>query len=106
MDEIFFPRLCFRWSRCSVNKCPLDPLNAQRESVPGDPERTCKEHPRHRLEVVAQAEAAGVNIPGGGLTAKERSRDLDALLVEWDAKGARKEAGGKRLNAYRDREKS
>ena len=105
MDETLYPRNCSRWDRCSVNKCPIDPLNPRRQALPGDPERTCKEHPRHRLEIVAQAKADGVVIPGGGLTAEEREMDLTVLLAEWDSRHTRLEnfakAGAGRLKASR-----
>lgn len=86
---IRFMKLCTRWDGCSVNKCPLDVNEASMSTVSGDPERTCKEHPRHRLAVAAQARAEGVFV--AGLHEGERERiaageTVDMILTEADAR--------------------
>lgn len=94
--DVKYPKMCSRWNGCSVNVCPLDVFNEQRHSAEGDPERTCKEHIRHRVEIIALAKSEGVEIPGGGWSKDERKKwgSFDDLAADFDRRElARKEAG-------------
>lgn len=86
-----FMRQCSRWPVCSVNKCPLDVNEAQMYIAKGDPEGTCKEHPRSRLAIALAAGLEGVKL--SGLHEGERERitageTVDAILAEADVKQA------------------
>ncbi len=87
-NEDYYPRKCSRWTSCSVNCCPLDPLNERRYTASSDPERTCKEDPTLRVEIAEEAETEGTVIPGGGLTKAERESGstLDQLSTVWSLK--------------------
>jgi hypothetical protein len=91
-EEDFYPRKCSRWIACSVNCCPLDPLNERRYMVSDDPERTCKEDPKLRVEIAIEAKDRGINIPGGGLTHLERAsgKTLEELAHGWNLKQTNK----------------
>ncbi len=88
--EDYFPRKCSLWTSCSVNCCPLDPLNERRHINPNDPERTCKQSPKRRVEITDEAKKEGIHIPGGGLTLSERSsgNTLEQLATIWILKQA------------------
>lgn len=83
-----FMRECSRWDSCSVNLCPLDVDSHLRRANPHDPERTCKESPRHRLEIASRAATEGIQLEG--LTKEEKARaksgeTVEAICLEWDA---------------------
>jgi len=103
-DDLKYPMMCSRWHRCSVNCCPLDPGAKVRRSISGDPERTCKEHLRHRLEVAALAGAEGVKLAWGGMSLAEHESgvSLGSMLAEWDRRLEAKKASGKRLQGGRN----
>lgn len=44
-------RECPRWQRCSVNKCPLDPLQDQRNVYELDTEKKCQMEKQVRLRI-------------------------------------------------------
>lgn len=88
-----FMRQCSRYPVCSVNKCPLDVNEAEMYVAQGDPEGTCKEHPRSRLAIAALAASEGVKL--SGLHEGERERitageTVDMILAEADSKLAAK----------------
>jgi len=82
MSDMSYARQCSRWNVCSVNCCPLDPDHRTRPSISLDPEQTCLESPAHRVALVAQANAAGLPIPDGGLTSKELAGGLTPEQLE------------------------
>lgn len=94
MDALEWTRQCPLYYKCSVNRCPLDLLMAQRLSVPGDPERTCKLHLNERLKLAKDAESKGYKLLYGGLTDQEilSGKNTKDLLKEWDQKADRKKA--------------
>lgn len=84
-------RECSRWDRCSVNACPLDEGEHLRRSAEGDPERTCKESPRHRLEIASRAALEGIQL--SGLTKYEKARvksgeTTETICLEHEARVA------------------
>ena len=63
-----YMKLCPRFNRCSVNRCPLDPLMSLRPEHASDRQKTCREHPRTRIQIAERARQEGVLIPSRGLT--------------------------------------
>ena len=49
MKELY--EYCPRFSRCSVNKCPLDSSYPNREMHPGDKEKRCKVGKEIRIKI-------------------------------------------------------
>ncbi len=85
---------CSRFTRCSVNCCPLDPRAERRPCLAGDPEQSCGASVRERLEIDKDAKKAGVRLPWGGLTKAEATcgRPVEELLAEDDARRAKRAA--------------
>ena len=97
MTTTKFMKLCPRFEKCAVNRCPLDPAMELVTVHNRDPKRTCLEHIRTRLEIQAQAALEGVAL--SGLTTTERKRleageTVEKFLIEADG---RREALVKRL---------
>ena len=67
----YWPRRCSRWANCSVGQCPLDPQKAFQRVDSNDPMKFCGEPLRHRIEIVAEAKADGVDL-GDACTQLER----------------------------------
>jgi hypothetical protein len=100
---------CSRWTRCSANQCPLDPMAERRPPVDGDPEQTCRAPLAERLALAAEAKRAGLMLPWDGLTLEETEsgRPIKELLAEDQTRQsallARRREAAKRMNSKRGR---
>lgn len=61
---------CPRYDRCSVNHCPLDPLQSDREPHPGDKEPVCTMEKGVRARIGSKYLDL---LPLGGLTPREHA---------------------------------
>jgi len=97
-----YPGMCERWSRCSVNSCPLDHLRARiRGAVRGDREATCKAPLKDRLAVAELAAREGNKLPWGGMSLEEArsGRPVADLIAEDEAQAEARKAAGERIKA-------
>lgn len=97
-----YPGMCERWSRCSVNSCPLGHLRAKiRERRKGDAEQTCRAPIRDRLAVAELAAREGVKLPWGGMSPEEvrSGRTVAEIVAEDEARAEAFRASGERLKA-------
>jgi len=71
MDDMRWAQKCSMFEKCSVNRCPLDPLIEERNTMNIDKFKKCKKNVEGRIEISKEAKKSGVQLKYDGMSGHE-----------------------------------
>lgn len=96
-EDTRWMRQCSRWLECACNVCPLDPLRNLRRIDREDPDTSCNAPIRERLEIVALAKSAGVELDPMNDRESKSGRSLEDVMQAGDARTVQRREHGLKM---------